>query len=95
VSPKTIWKFFLNGPESFITMPAKATILRFGVQENEIVMWALVLPDNPAAVRHISAVNTGVTFTPGNYIDTVTVEGIVWHLFDHGDPEARMQGTAE
>lgn len=75
----------------FVEMPVSAQILSVGVQDDEIVLWAL-LPnsDSPTRPRSISVVGTGWVIP--NHIDlrtfigTVQIpsNGLVFHVFDGG-----------
>ena len=72
---------------SFILMPVDSVKLSVGVQDNELVLWALVDPMLPQYQKTLIVVNTGVEIrSMGKYaqfLGTVTMDnGIVWHIWD-------------
>lgn len=93
-----VWKFALPAPDErgrvFIDMPAVVSPLSVGIQDDAIVVWALVDPDAEPedhqenhGPRRFLCVNTGPEidkFPEGaNFLGTVTSStGIVWHIFD-------------
>lgn len=97
----TAWKFKLPQPtstgRSYVDMPVAMTPLSVGMQDDEIVVWALVDPDYETpgmpteAARRFIVANTGAEI-PGfpeaaRFLGTVTSStGIVWHVWD-GDAE--------
>lgn len=93
-----VWKFTLPAPSitgrSFVDMPAVVEPLSVGMQDDQIVVWALVDPDAPAeehmenhGPRRFVVANTGpwiVALPPGaKFLGTVTASnGTVWHIWD-------------
>lgn len=85
-----IWKFTLSATS--VEMPAGARLLSAGVQDHDIVVWALVDPYAERVWRRIAVVPTGGAppAESGGFLATVTmdhqVEGrLVFHLFDRGE----------
>ena len=68
-----------------IEMPEHASIISAGIQNDQIVIWAVVAPDYPITKRLVIAVNTGDFYKTKEVMDfvgTVTSStGIVWHVF--------------
>ncbi len=98
MNPVTVWKFPLPRPtstgRSFIDMPVATRILSVGIQDDALVVWALVDPSpekQPGSPRRFIVANTGVEI-PGfpegaRFLGTVTSStGVVWHVWD-GDAE--------
>jgi hypothetical protein len=93
---KTIYKYPLPYPTAALALPLGARILSAGLQDDQIVIWALVDPRPPVRTRDMQclAVNTGMIL-PDNigtlrFLTTLTTSnGIVWHVFcEHGGPTA-------
>jgi len=74
-------------------MPVNARILKVGAQKDTIVVWAVVKPEDPAAVRKFRIVPTGGDLeSAAFYYGTVVINtpntfgafpnGIVLHVFD-------------
>jgi len=84
----TIWKFPL-GPNArrMLLIPVKSKILKVGMQDGEICMWAIVDPDAPIWEKEFRVVGTGWDLDESifswEYLDTVIDEdkGLVWHVF--------------
>lgn len=96
-----VWKFVIPMPtmagRSFVDMPAVARPLSVAIQNDVLVVWALV--DSEAAPeeheqasgpRRFIVANTGAVipdFPEGaRFLGTVASHGIVWHVWD-GDAE--------
>lgn len=92
------WKFTLSPPgptgRVFIDMPASARPFSAGLQDGEIVVWALCDPEQEvepgmqaSGPRRFIVANTGAEI-PGfpdgaRFLGTLTtVNGIVWHVWD-------------
>lgn len=87
-----IWKFPLVVEDrQVITVPLGAKLLTVQMQRDQILLWALVNPDEPVVSRRtIAIVGTGhehkaELFSKAQYIGTVQDYGLVWHIFDIGD----------
>jgi hypothetical protein len=90
-SVRVVWKFEVPMPNatgrSFVDMPALAEVLSVGLQNDVLVVWALVEPQMVVGLRRLIVANTGMT-VPGfpidaRFIGTVTTtNGIVWHVWD-------------
>ena len=80
----TIWKYSLKVGRNSIAMPDGAKILRCGVQSGEVVIWALLDPAKDRQERQFDVVGTGWVLhgDMGDYIDTVQVGPLVWHIFE-------------
>jgi len=83
----TIHKYSMISDVAIIDMPQGAKILSVGVQRTEIVIWAQVNTDNPTVTHRFIAFNTGEACgaIPEQFIGTVTVGSIVWHVYDEGE----------
>lgn len=92
----TVWSFSLEKPNDsgrcFLWLPEDATILSWGVQDSEIVAWAMVPDLNATFVyRPFLAVNTGMEIEIAedeqiSWEATLDVSrgvgrGVVWHIF--------------
>ena len=91
---RIVWKFPVPRPNNtgraFIDVPSFAEFLSVGIQNDEIVVWALVVPPRPGdalTMRRLIVANTGMD-VPGfpegaRFLGTVTSSnGIVWHVWD-------------
>lgn len=87
MNKRTIYKFPLEfyaaGPYK-VLMQKGAEILKVDFQNGDIMIWAIVWPDNDMEEVSFSIYGTGHPFesTSDKYIDTVfDPDGYVWHLF--------------
>lgn len=85
---KTIWKFELpcdNNP-IVVEMPKGAEVLSAGVQDDEIVIWALVSPGRELTQRKFAVFGTGHEVTEdvsaGGLVNTVFMGSLVFHVFE-------------
>lgn len=93
-----VWKFVLTRPgptgRVFVDMPASARPFSVGLQDDQIVAWALCDPEQEVEFgmqatgpRRFIVANTGVEI-PGlpdgaRFLGTLThPSGIVWHVWD-------------
>lgn len=86
---KTVWKYVLEGPEATVYAPARPQWLSAAIQDDQIVVWALVDTEEPKLRYTLIAVNTGSALPdiPIVSIGTVTASsGVVWHIFAEGRP---------
>ena len=86
---RTIWKFALKTlDQQYIPMPVLSYPLSVQIQHGELVMWAVVEPDDIGAQMKVLIVGTGHPMPAGafasNYIGTVQDGGLVWHVFNGG-----------
>lgn len=98
VHGERVWKFTLTEPGGtgrvFVDMPATACPISVGLQDGEMVVWALCDPDQGAEFgmqatgpRRFIVANTGQPI-PGfpdgaRFLGTLTTDnGIVWHVWD-------------
>ena len=83
---RKILKYPVTSDDCLVLMPDRATILKVGVQGIDINLWALVDDSEPPVRRRFLSVNTGTPVqdqvTKQWYLDTVTVDDIVWHIFE-------------
>ena len=88
---KTIWKFTL-APIGAVEIPVGAKLLDVQVQNNLVVLWALVDPEAPKEVRRLRINGTGwdITESLGEYIATFQKDGLVFHVFDQ--PAGEREG---
>lgn len=78
-----IFKYIVpaNGP---IELPAEAQILTVAMQQERMMMWALVDDEAPKEERRFIVFGTGEVIPRGNFqwIATVQDGNFVWHLFE-------------
>lgn len=82
---KMIYKYPLVLTEKqSLAMPKNAEILDVQVQNNVIVLWALVDPETNDEVRKFEIFGTGVAMADVTriYLGTVQKNGFVWHVFE-------------
>lgn len=84
---KMIWKYTLL--ENDCVIRKNARILSAGVQGDNIVIWALVDPDESPARRRFAIRGTGHTIDEyieaGRFVNTVFMGPLVFHVFDLGE----------
>ncbi len=76
-----------------ISMPKGAKLLHVGVQMDGPMLWALVDPNQPPAVRHIRVAGTGhpISFNEADHVlrhvgtFLVNAGTLVFHVFDFGE----------
>lgn len=81
---KTVWKFPIKFiPEQTISIPEDFEPVKVGMQEGEMVFWALVETSNKKVNLDIHMYATGEKIRQEYkwYLDTFQVEGYVWHFF--------------
>ena len=88
-----IWKFDVPAPDeegrSFVRMPVYSVPVSVGLQDDQMVVWALVDPNRKSTIPVcLLVVNTGRAFAEVSakwaerFLGTVTSSaGIVWHVF--------------
>jgi len=94
-----IWKFPLAVTDvQKIDMPAGAQVLAVQVQYGKICVWAVVDPHAAIVQRTFHVIETGNPIPDGSwadwYLGTIQMPGpgpggsmgLVWHVFDAGDP---------
>lgn len=89
---KTIYKYNLGIPHHNlvcdITLNKGAKILSAQIQQNNLVVWAIVNPKNAMKTKTFHVYGTGFEMEAYDkkhyeYISTVqTSQGLVWHLFE-------------
>jgi hypothetical protein len=83
---KTVYKYELQQIDDYIglELPEGAQILHFGIQNNRLMIWALVESDNPNKRRIFRMAGTGHSIIEKNplHIGTVFDGPFVWHLFE-------------
>ena len=82
-----VFKYTLDVTErQTIKMPPLARILKIGVQEGHVRIWASVHEDYPEGDRTFVVVGTGCTIPDdvklSSYRGTVQVGSFVWHIFE-------------
>ena len=73
-----------------LNLPEAAKILKCGVQDNKVVMWAEVNTEYQTQPREFSVFGTGWDmadrddqYDSWKYIDTVQMpSGLVWHIYE-------------
>lgn len=82
----TIWKFSVSIQDTLIiTMPKNARILDLQVQDNQATIWVLVNPGNEKEERRFRIIGTGDPLPQEialDYIGTIQMPPLVWHLFE-------------
>lgn len=88
---RVIFKYALDAVgENEITMPFGARIISVGHDGNdELCVWAIVDDSLEPAPRGLFVAPTGVSISPdetdGSFLgSSVSLDGYVWHVFDHG-----------
>ena len=84
-----IFKYVLElEPEQTVDMHnINDGILSIQVQDDKVVMWASVDPTSETAPQKFIMVGTGHEIPVYNlmrYVDTVQLNGLVWHIFNVG-----------
>jgi hypothetical protein len=84
---RRIWKFPLRlVDEQHIEIPMKPEFLSVQYQGNQLVLWAMVEPENAKRLHRILILGTGNPMPDdfGYYIGTVQQPGVplVWHVFE-------------
>lgn len=88
MSSKRIWKYPLRTTDrQQVEMPAGASILHVGVQDNVICLWALVDPVQEEFPVMIWIVGTGnpvpdEVLLHSNHLGTVQQGPFMWHCFE-------------
>jgi hypothetical protein len=83
--PKAIWKFPIDLTDApIVQMPAGARVLHFGVQDEQLTLWALVTPSAPLNHHRFRLAGTGHPIEEDGltYVGTCFQGPFVWHLFD-------------
>lgn len=63
-------------------LPKDAEVLKIGVQNDEVHLWALVNPEDIDITAQYHIIGTGQEVEKGlRYLDTVFVDEYVWHIF--------------
>ena len=82
---KNIFKYELDPTGDWIAIQEGAEILSVGVQNSNIMMWALVDPERPMIQRKFNVYGTGHKIHyPGKFIGTVFMDNLVFHVYDGG-----------
>lgn len=81
-----IWKFELKKERTqLVNMPEKSEIIDIQMQNDKIVMWALVSPETPEIEVKINMYGTGwethENTSKDEYLATVQDGDFVWHFF--------------
>ncbi len=84
---KTIYKYLLAnspGPQT-IRLPKNARVLHVGSQDEILMLWCMVDPNNASVTRRFEVFATGqkVDSVGLNYLGTTQVQPFVWHIFEH------------
>lgn len=84
---KTIWKFEIDPIKKILEIPKDAKILSTQVQNDNLVLWALVDPENTVEKKEILIFETGHYIDESlniKFIDTFQVyDGqLVFHVFE-------------
>jgi len=84
-----IFKYVLKLTDiQIVNMPTYAKCLSVEIQNNALMLWALVDENLTPTPRKIAIYGTGnpIEPHPGDFIATVQTNGgsLVWHVFDQG-----------
>ena len=74
-----------NGNIQSFLFPTDAKILKVGVQDTQVTIWAELEIGAEYVVRNFQLFGTGweIDDTPRTYIETVFVDGFVWHVYEN------------
>jgi len=67
-----------------ILMPENTEVVSVGVKNSELFIWAICTPNGKLRTRCFRIIENGGQPTHGglaDFIGTVQIEGIVWHVF--------------
>ena len=81
---RTVWKYPLpfNDSEE-VALPKGARPLRVGMQQGDLMLWALVDTDADMEPRYFGVRGTGHEVAPGAaYIGSTEDGPFVWHVFE-------------
>lgn len=81
---RAIWKYDLDVADQRVAIPEGAEILQVQMQRGVITLWAIVDPHAPKTPRRFRIIGTGQGFDPTglDYLGTVQVGLLVWHVFE-------------
>jgi len=92
MAERQVWKFNLGLIGRYVTsvpvaIPSGARLLSVGIQEDQMMLWALVDPPNKPVAREFMIIGTGVPSEAlearaPQFIGTVQHNGYVWHVFE-------------
>ncbi len=85
-----VWKFPLAIEDAqAIPMPADADLLFVAVQNEQLCLWARVIPTSEVRTRQIIIRGTGHPIWQQPYIGSALMAdgSLVWHVFDGGEVE--------
>lgn len=84
-----VWKFPLKiADEQTVLMPEGAELLHVAEQNENLMLWARVIPTGQREVRRMILIRgTGYSIWTQPYVGTVVTAGgsLVWHVFDGGE----------
>ena len=82
---RTIWKYRLDMMDTQnVLIPKEAELLSAQMQGDDLMLWALVNPDEPKRVRTIEIIGTGnpCANVKRKHISTAQMGALVWHVFE-------------
>lgn len=87
MADRRIYKYVLDKSVTVIDLAPQDAVLSVGMQDDQIVVWAIRNLEHAPTGRMFASINTGQAAPePGTYRDfhgTVTSSnGIVWHIFE-------------
>ena len=86
--PQLIWKYTFRKPTILesVSIPEGYKWLSAGVQDNAVVVWALIDPGMPKQTAHLLFAATGATIPEGiklgELLGRVEDNGYVFHVFE-------------
>lgn len=86
-SMTTIYKYQFDIADKVeVEMPRHAIILSIQVQDNKPTLWAQVETGHQMETRTFRIYGTGHSLdmfaTEGKYLQTIQLDGLVWHIFE-------------
>lgn len=85
-----IWKFPIKFGLQKISIPEHSRLLSVAAQDDQLMLWAVVVPSNQKTQREIYVAMTGQSCDDelrGPFLGTVLFDRgeFVLHVFDHGE----------
>jgi hypothetical protein len=95
-----VWKYELHPGVTVLQMPQGSRALTVAAQDGGVFLWADVLalrhsptgmapvPTEPRAFLTLGTGHRAHPASVGRYVGTAFLDGLVWHTFETGLPEA-------
>jgi hypothetical protein len=82
---KIIYKYRLEHGYNILKLAKGSQLLSVGQQNCDIVLWAIIDVEAQLVGREILVGYTGSVVDKGEYVGTVTIDTLVYHVFDAGE----------